>query len=129
MLKFRNPAGIAPPVGAYSHGVEVMTGYRWLHVAGQVGLAPDGTLPESFEAQARNVWRNLLAVLDSGHMDPSHLVKINAYLVEPADVAVYRRVRDEMLGDHRPTSTLIYVPRLADPSWLVEIDGVAAMPA
>lgn len=129
MLKIRNPAGIAPPVSAYSHGVEVMTGYRWLHISGQVGLAPDGTLPADFESQARNVWRNLLAVLDAAHMDPVHLVRINAYLVEPAEVSAYRRVRDEMLGDNRPTSTLIYVPRLADPAWLVEIEGVAAMPA
>ncbi len=43
MTKVHNPAEIAPPVGAYSHAIEVPTGARTLHIAGQVGITPDGT--------------------------------------------------------------------------------------
>jgi enamine deaminase RidA (YjgF/YER057c/UK114 family) len=35
-------------------------------------------------------------------------------------------VRDEVLGEHRPASTLMYISGLARPEWLIEIDYVAA---
>jgi enamine deaminase RidA (YjgF/YER057c/UK114 family) len=30
------------------------------------------------------------------------------------------------MAGHRPTSTLVFVPQLADPAWLVEVEAVAA---
>jgi enamine deaminase RidA (YjgF/YER057c/UK114 family) len=35
-------------------------------------------------------------------------------------------VRDEVLGDHRAASTLVTVPALARPEWLVEISLIAS---
>ena len=40
-----NPGTIAAPLGAYSNGVSTPGSGRWLHVAGQVGVRPDGTVP------------------------------------------------------------------------------------
>jgi enamine deaminase RidA (YjgF/YER057c/UK114 family) len=40
---FRNPATVAPPLGAYSHVVTVPGGSALIVLAGQVGNAPDGT--------------------------------------------------------------------------------------
>ena len=129
MYKYRNPAGIAAPQSAYSHGVEVTTGYRWLHISGQVGVAPDGTLPEDYAAQLDNVWFNLRTILTEGRMSPANIVKLTGFLVEPADVALFRTVRDANLEGARPASTLVFVSRLVDPRMLVEIEAVAAMPA
>jgi enamine deaminase RidA (YjgF/YER057c/UK114 family) len=42
------------------------------------------------------------------------------------DVATARAVREEVLGGHRPASTLAYVQGLASPDWLIEVDFVAA---
>src|SRR5438876_559996 len=44
MLKPINPPTIAPPFSRYSQAVEVPAGLRWLHISGQVGVRPDGTL-------------------------------------------------------------------------------------
>ena len=51
MNRTSNPATVAPPVGAYSHAVEVPPGSRLLYIAGQVGNLPDGSLPEGVGAQ------------------------------------------------------------------------------
>jgi enamine deaminase RidA (YjgF/YER057c/UK114 family) len=48
------------------------------------------------------------------------------YLVNRDDVAAARAVREEVLGGHRPASTLAYVSGLAAPEWLIEIDFIAA---
>ena len=70
MLKTSNPLTVAPPAAMYSHCVEVPPNARWLFTAGQVGVRPDGTIVEGFEAQHDQIWRNTLAILDDAGMAP-----------------------------------------------------------
>jgi enamine deaminase RidA (YjgF/YER057c/UK114 family) len=126
MRKLHNPGMASPPFGRYSNGVEVGARARWLHVSGQVGADPKGGLPPDFEGQAGNAWRNVIAVLESAGMTVEDLVKITVYITRPGDVAAYRAVRDRMIGEARPASTLVVVSGLADPRWLIEIEAIAA---
>jgi enamine deaminase RidA (YjgF/YER057c/UK114 family) len=71
-------------------------------------------------------WRNIFAVLASAGMNAHNLVKITAFLTQREDLADFREVRDRMLREARPASSLIFVSGLADPAWLVEIEAVAA---
>src|SRR5207247_1297147 len=80
MLKPINPPTIAPPFSRYSQAVEVPAGLRWLHISGQVGVRPDGTLEQGFTAQAERAWDNLLAILAAAGMGPADVVKANVYL-------------------------------------------------
>jgi len=120
-----NPASIAAPVGLYSQGVVAPQSGQWLHIAGQVGIRPDGTVPPDFSAQAQVVWENITAVLGAAGMDASHLVKVNTYLVDAAHLPLFAPVRASFLGDARPASTLVIVQALARPEWLVEVEAVA----
>ncbi|MGQ2996860.1 RidA family protein [Variovorax sp.] len=119
------PADVAPPVGAYSHGIVTQGPGRWLHIAGQIGTAADGTLPESFEAQARQAWTNLVAVLRAAGMGVSHLVKVTTFLTDAADVPRLGPVRAGFLGEARPASTLLVVQALAQPAWRIEVEASA----
>lgn len=120
-----NPSVIAPPVGAYSQGILAPAAGQWLHVAGQVGIGPDGALAEGFSAQARIAWQNLVAVLREAQMDVSHLVKVTSYLVHSEHLGEFNAVRAPFLGDARPASTLVVVKALARPEWLFEVEAVA----
>jgi enamine deaminase RidA (YjgF/YER057c/UK114 family) len=120
-----NPTAIAPPLGAYSNGVSAPAGGRWLYVAGQVGVAPDGSLPSSIAAQAEQAWCNVEAVLSDAGMGIDDVVRFTHYLVDADDVAAYGAVRAAHLGAARPASTLLIVAALARPEWRVEIDAVA----
>ncbi len=115
-----------PPFSAYSQAVAVASGMRLLHVSGQVGVTPDGTLADGEEAQHEQVWRNLLAILAADGMNADDIVSVDAYVTRQSGVALYRQVRDRMLDGATPASTLLIVSGLADPSWLVEIAVVAA---
>lgn len=46
------PGTIAAPFGPYSHAVEVPEGSRLLYISGEVGVLPDGTVPDGIDAQA-----------------------------------------------------------------------------
>jgi enamine deaminase RidA (YjgF/YER057c/UK114 family) len=75
------PASVAAPFGPYSHAVEVPERSRLLYISGEVGVLPDGTVPEGIEAQAEACWRNIIAILADAGMGVADLVKITTYLV------------------------------------------------
>lgn len=127
MVKAYNPGTIAPPFSRYSHGVEAPAGARWLYISGQIGVRPDGTVPDSAEAQMEQAWRNIFAILEAAGMTKRDLVKTTTFLTaHAADLALARQVRDRMLEGAEPASTLIYVVALARPDFLVEIEAIAA---
>lgn len=120
-----NPPAIAAPVGAYSHGVLAPATGQWLHVSGQIGVRPDGSLGSGFAEQARLAWENLVAVLTAANMDASHLVKVTTFMTDAGDLKDLNPVRSAFLGEARPASTLLIVKALARPDWLFEVEAVA----
>ncbi|MDX1512901.1 MAG: RidA family protein [Gammaproteobacteria bacterium] len=128
MLTLRNPDNVAPPFGNYTHSVEVGANARWLHVSGQVGVMPDGRMAEGISAQCEWAFKNLLEILGQAGMNLSDVVKTTTYLVNAGHVSAFREVRNRVIGDARPASTLVVVEALAAPEWLVEIELIAARP-
>jgi enamine deaminase RidA (YjgF/YER057c/UK114 family) len=124
-MQQHNPSTIAAPLGAYSNGVSAPGGGRWLYIAGQIGVRPDGSMATTFVEQAEAAWTNLIAILAHAGMSAQHLVKVTHYLVRPDDLKQYNPVRSKHLGDARPASTLIVAQALAKPDWLFEVEAVA----
>ena len=122
------PRTISPPVGNYSHAVEVPEGTRLLFISGQVPERPDGTVPVGFDAQCDAAWANVLAALAAAGLGPEHLVKVTTFLTDTAQADASSRIRQAHLGDARPALTVV-VARTLDPVWLLEIEAIAAAPA
>ena len=122
-----NPADIVTPFNnAYSHGVVIPPNARVLHTAGQIGLRPDGSLPTDIEAQAEQVWQNLLAIVRDAGMGVADIVKLTAYVVGSENYPAYAAARSRHIGTHKPASTAICVPALLKPEWLLEVELIAA---
>jgi len=126
MLKVHNPRSVAAPIGTYSHGIEVPPNARWLHVAGQVGVRPDGSVPATIEEQTEVVWQNILAVLADAGMGIGDVVKITSFLTRYENFQRFAQTRAKFLGSHRPASTLLVISSLARPEFLVEVEAIAA---
>jgi enamine deaminase RidA (YjgF/YER057c/UK114 family) len=97
-----------------------------LHVSGQVAVRPDGTLPDAVADQATVIWDNIGAILTEAGMQPDDVVSITTYVVAGSDLGPVMAARDKFFGEHRVASTLVTVPALARPDWLMEIAVVAA---
>lgn len=124
--RFSNPATVAGPFGAYSQYCELAPGARFLQMAGQVGVMPDGTLAAEIEEQCHWALANILALLADAGMEPTDITKLSVFLLDPAHTKFYRAARDRLFGDFRPPATLLIVKGLANPAWLVEIEACAA---
>jgi enamine deaminase RidA (YjgF/YER057c/UK114 family) len=129
MIRYVSSEDAPKPFSRYSQAVEVKSASRLVFVSGQVGVRPDGTMPDTEEGQHEQAWRNVLAILKSQGLGAHDIVEVTAYVTDPGGVPLYRQVRDRMLDGAEPASTLIVAAGLADPRWAVEIQLVAAGPA
>lgn len=111
----------------YSHGALVADARKWLHLSGQVGVAPDGTVSSDFDDQCRQAFSNIDACLRDAGMDFGDVVMLRIYLTDRSDLHALRRIRSEFFGDRRFPSTLVIVSGLVDPAWRVELEIVAAV--
>lgn len=118
--------GVAGQIGTYSDAIEVPHGARLLISAGTPGFSADGMLPEGIAAQSELAWKHIATLLERAGMTVSDLVKITQYLTSESDIVEYARVRSRYLGDARPASTLLVIPALVRPGFLVEIEVLAA---
>ena len=125
-LKKYNPDQIVKSFASYSQGVEVPPNARWLHVAGQVGVNPDGTVAGDSKAQVVRAWQNVLAVLAAANMSAEDLVRVNVYITDPGDVQLNRDSWRHISKGGGPAITMVTVKRLSHPDWTVEIEAVAA---
>ena len=128
MITIRNPQD-RPVSEAFHQGMEVSGTVRTLYIAGQIGLRPDGTVPEGIEAQARVAYANMKAVLDEAGMSFADVVKTTVFLINPADRAAFAAVRADVMGGAKSASTLVYVSGLVLPELLVEVEAIAVKAA
>jgi enamine deaminase RidA (YjgF/YER057c/UK114 family) len=119
-----NPPTVRAPTG-YTHAKLITGEHRRLVISGQVGLAPDGTVPSSPEGQIAQALANLRAILVANDMTVANIVKTTAFLTDRDLLAAYRAARAAAFGDHAPASTLLFVSGLADPAWVFEIEAEA----
>jgi enamine deaminase RidA (YjgF/YER057c/UK114 family) len=125
MKQPRNPDTIHAPLGRYVHQTEVSGEARTLYLAGQIGMRPDGSVPDDAVEQLGVALENVLRNLEAAGFEPTDLVKLTTYVVGEMDAAGRRAQLDRLLGAHLTTSTLIYVAGLASGTYKVEVDAWA----
>jgi 2-iminobutanoate/2-iminopropanoate deaminase len=129
MLKRLNPKTVCPPFSKYSQLVEAAPGMRWVHIAGQVGVGPDGKLADSAEGQIEQAFKNVIALMEAAGMTLQDVVKLTTFITSAEHLPALRRVRERLLTGAEPASTLLIVAGLAQPQWIVEVEAIAAKAA
>jgi 2-iminobutanoate/2-iminopropanoate deaminase len=111
-------------IGGYSQAVEVRQAVRTLYISGQIPVARNGEVPESFREQARLAWRNVEAQLRAADMTLDNLVRATIYLSDRRFSSENRDVRQEVLQKRAPALTVV-IAGIFDTGWLLEIEAVA----
>jgi enamine deaminase RidA (YjgF/YER057c/UK114 family) len=109
--------------------MEVPAGRRLVVCSGQLGITADDRIPEDPGEQAELCFANIAAILKDAGLTLRDVVRINAFVSDPAHLKPYMQVRDRLVGDPPPASTLVIVAGLARPEFKVEVEVIAAAPA
>jgi len=115
--------------GDFYQGV-IVNGGRLLYLAGQIANNPDGSIAGvgDWRRQAEKVYENIGHVLRAAGATPASAVKETTWVLSidswRQHGAAARRAFYQ--GDY-PASTLVEIPGLAQPEFLVEIEVIAAL--
>jgi enamine deaminase RidA (YjgF/YER057c/UK114 family) len=88
-------------------------------------MHPDGSVPAAFAEQAEAAFDNVRRCLAAHGLSVDAVVKLSVFLVSGQDFQALRTARERCFGACRPASTTLYVPQLASPAFLVEVEAVA----
>lgn len=119
------PQGGPKLLGPYSPGL-VSGGF--LFVTGQVGIAPDGQLSDTIEAQARQTIENVGAILKAAGCDYKDVVRVSVFITKSEYFQPFNQIYTQYFSEPHPARTTT-LSALVNPALLIEIDAIARMPA
>ena len=114
--------------GAGGHYSQAIVHGGLVYVAGQLPIVPGDPARrlEGFEAQARQVLANVMAIVEAAGSSRELILRATVYVSDIAHWPDFNRIYAEVLGGHRPARTVVPVPVLHH-GYLVEMDAIAAV--
>jgi 2-iminobutanoate/2-iminopropanoate deaminase len=112
-------------IGPYSQAVRIG---NFLFLSGQIALDPaTGELvTTSFEAQVRQVFQNIQAMLNAAGADFSHVVKTTVFLKDMEKFAEMNGIYAEFFPESPPARSAVEVARLPKDVG-IEVEVIAAV--
>lgn len=122
-LGWPRPSGYAN--GMTAKGRVVVTG-------GVVGWDVMGNFPDSFAAQARQTFSNILKILAEGGAGPEHLVRLTWYVTDldeyRANLRDLGRAYRATIGNYYPAMAVVQVGGLVEKAAKIEVEATAIVP-
>ncbi|MFO0554953.1 MAG: RidA family protein [Polyangiaceae bacterium] len=110
-------------IGPYSQATKVG---GFIFTSGQIGLDP-GTgelVAGGFEAEARRVVANLIAILEAAGATPAAVVKTTVFLIDLGQFALMNAIYAEVFDSSLPARSTVQVTKLPKGAQ-VEIEAIA----
>jgi 2-iminobutanoate/2-iminopropanoate deaminase len=121
-----NPTSIRAPFARYSHGLSIAGATELVFASGQLGVAPDNTVPDDVEAQCVLCFDNVKAILAEAGMGFENVVRFSAFVTDRAYFPIYGAVRSRYVAGDAFASTLLVVSGFTRPEFKVEVEVTAA---
>ena len=110
-------------VGTYSQGVEYQGVY---YFSGQIGIDPKtGELKEGFDAQVKQIMKNIDGLLKSCSITREHILKTSIFVTDLGNFNLVNDAYVEFFSEPYPARSCVEVPNLPKGA-VVEIEVIAA---
>jgi enamine deaminase RidA (YjgF/YER057c/UK114 family) len=130
-LEYINPAGL-PRNPAFSQIVVTQGPGRTVYIGGQNAVSADGKLsgPGDLRAQTTQTMKNLETAVEACGGTLSNLIRMAIYVVQGQSVLeAFQSAQPFMVKmANPPIVTVLVVAGLANPAFLIEIEGIAFLP-
>jgi len=112
---------------AFSPAVVTEAANRIVWIAGHTGQVDDAgrSLAGDFDAQCRQTFRNIEKTLAEVNAQLAHMVTMTVFLIDARHTTRMTELRTEIFGKDFPASAAITVAGFADPTMMIEIQGIA----
>ena len=125
------PDGWPVPKG-YSNGILAAKG-RTLFLAGQVGWTPEEKFAsDKLVPQFEQALKNIVAIVKKAGGKPEHICKMTCFFKDREQYLASRKelgkIWKEIIGNHYPCMSMIFVVDLLDHPAVIEIEATAVIP-
>ena len=111
-------------IGCYSQAVKAG---NTVYLSGQIGFIPASMeLVDGIEAQTRQMFKNLCAVVTAAGGTLENVVKLNIFLTDMGNFPVINKVMAEFFAEPYPARAAVGVKELPKGA-LVEADGILVL--
>jgi enamine deaminase RidA (YjgF/YER057c/UK114 family) len=101
----------------------------FIYVAGQIGLNPDGSMPDNDAGQIVNTFDRLKIVLEEAGATLDDIVELVSYHVGlQGHLTQFVEIKNRYIHEPFPTWTILEIVGLARPGLIIEIKAVAYAP-
>ena len=99
-----------------------------VYVSGQLPVVPEDPERrlEGFDAQARQVIRNVIAIVEAAGSRRDRILRATVYIAGVEHWPAFNAVYAELMGEHKPARTVVPVSGLHY-GYLVEMDAIAVV--
>jgi enamine deaminase RidA (YjgF/YER057c/UK114 family) len=118
-----SPCAASPPTTK----VALRDGGHWIVVGGQVARNEAGNVvgKGDLRAQIEQVGKNVGACLNAGGAAVKDIIFTHSYVTQPVEFDKYADLRQRYFGPPSPKSTMLQVPQLVSPDFLVQVEAFA----
>ncbi len=95
-----------------------------LYLSGQLGVRPDGTLPDTFREEVQQALDNVATVLEAAGSSLTLVAKVNIYITDFSRLREMNEVYPKYFP-HRPAKTTVEIARL-DKGGHIEVEVIAS---
>jgi enamine deaminase RidA (YjgF/YER057c/UK114 family) len=127
-----NPPTLGAPLGMYSHVARARGVSETIYIAGMLSVDEGGRVvgDADFEAQARQVYRNVEAALKAEGLGWPSVTLFTTYLVHASLIPRFMAFRERWFpeffpGGAYPPNTLLMIDRLVREAFLIEVQTIA----
>ena len=111
-------------VGTYSAGIKAG---NTVYLSGQLGIDPaTGEIPSSFEAQCRQAFRNVFALVEAAGGSKTDIVRQTVYLTDLENFATVNKVMSELFQAPYPARSCVQISALPK-GGLVEVEATVVI--
>jgi reactive intermediate/imine deaminase len=100
-------------VGPYSQAIEAPPG-KTVYLSGQIGLVPETgeMVSNDFEAQVRQSFSNMSAVIEAAGGSPASIVKLTLFLTDLSQFGTVNSIMGELIPQPYPARSTVGVASL-----------------
>ena len=129
-IRYINPDNMSEPRG-YSHAISVSGNHRTIYIGGQNALDKNGILvgKNNLGQQTEQVLINISKLLAAANAKLENVIKFTIHILQGQDPLDGFQAFQKHWSDNQrfPAVTILFVPGLGNPDWLVEIDAIAVV--